>query len=693
MLYSNSSTNMSQTETLPQCSSLVNYHPIHYPSEVKNESQRKDFKQKLLEGKPETLFADLYKNGDVSNIIFYTGHPSAWHRAIVLHHPSAERKGICNGWKLQLKESEDPDTVITTINIYKTGKIMVQGNLKNFQLDFQTLKTLAGAQKEKSGPVVTLPMDPPQTTSAPPPPPHNSLAEEEQNGMERELTSNIHPLISTTMNEMRDKLAHMESELVQLQETSLQTDSLRESNKAIHQQLSTMKTQYEDTQTQLKELQHDRDTCRKELAILTELLREMQQERNDSKKEIYSLAEKLREREVTINSLNEQLQLPTNPNHPEPQIPTSPLAASPDLQQPPEVQTNPSLPYEHPAEQLLAPIVQHTSDIIFLMDSNGKFLDEKRLFPNHSVTKIRCATTNRALDLLSEEHLGSPSHIIIHTGTNDLRTQQERVATSLRAVINKASNTFPNTKIVMSTLLPRKDFHPKTILGINASMSRDCALRPNVYLAHHPTLNMDNLYDSVHLKKENISTFARTLKDTALGRIPSSNHQNNRGEDRTQAAPTGTQGPAHRRRERRAPPHQHPQHRPSQHPGHGTTRESPEHRQGTPEHLPPLHPRPSPPPNPRLPPPCSPHNGPPRPYPPHLGPPPPPRSTTMNTTGPPQPWQQDLRSAPPSQLHRPQLHERSYAEALTGAPGSRDMMDIKQMLTLICTRLTGQGPW
>ena len=38
-------------------------------------------------------------------------------------------------------------------------------------------------------------------------------------------------------------------------------------------------------------------------------------------------------------------------------------------------------------------------------------------------------------------------------------------------------------------------------------------LRPNVYLAHHPTLDMDNLYDNVHLNKENIFTFPKTLKD------------------------------------------------------------------------------------------------------------------------------------------------------------------------------------
>jgi len=60
------------------------------------------------------------------------------------------------------------------------------------------------------------------------------------------------------------------------------------------------------------------------------------------------------------------------------------------------------------------------------MDSNGKFIDEKRLFPRKNVKKIWCPNTQKALELLSEEELGSPSHIIIHIGTNDLRAQKER---------------------------------------------------------------------------------------------------------------------------------------------------------------------------------------------------------------------------------------------------------------------------
>jgi hypothetical protein len=51
------------------------------------------------------------------------------------------------------------------------------------------------------------------------------------------------------------------------------------------------------------------------------------------------------------------------------------------------------------------------------------------------------ANTRHAREQLSEYRLGSPSHIIIHTGTNDLRAQQERVATALKRVTEKVSPT------------------------------------------------------------------------------------------------------------------------------------------------------------------------------------------------------------------------------------------------------------
>nr|XP_046179275.1 uncharacterized protein LOC124010649 [Oncorhynchus gorbuscha] len=172
-------------------------------------------------------------------------------------------------------------------------------------------------------------------------------------------------------------------------------------------------------------------------------------------------------------------------------------------------------------------------EIVLLIDSNGKYVQEGTLFPKHKLAKLWCPNTRHALELLSEDRLGSPSRIIIHTGTNDLRAQQERVTTALKAVIEKASSTFPNAQVVISTLLPQNYFHPATIQQVNPGILRDCASKPNIYiyLAHHSTLDLNSLYDQVHLYKAAIPTFARTLKDVTLNHRPSTSHRSNRATD------------------------------------------------------------------------------------------------------------------------------------------------------------------
>ena len=175
--------------------------------------------------------------------------------------------------------------------------------------------------------------------------------------------------------------------------------------------------------------------------------------------------------------------------------------------------------------------------------------------------------------------LGSPSHIIIHTGTNDLRSQQEKVADSLRKITEKASTTFPTSKIIISTLLPRRDFHPHTIHRVNASISRDCALKPNVFLAHHPILGPDCLYDHVHLYREAVPILAKTLKDITFSRNLTNTQSNNwpaQTPPRPSRPPRPPIAPRHHqprlaaripRTPRPSQDHQHHQHttRPSQH--------------------------------------------------------------------------------------------------------------------------------
>ncbi len=110
------------------------------------------------------------------------------------------------------------------------------------------------------------------------------------------------------------------------------------------------------------------------------------------------------------------------------------------------------------------------------------------------------------------------SHIIIHTGTNNLRREQERVGQLICRVAEKATEIYPNTKITISTLLPRRDIHPDTIQRANADISKGCARLPNVHLAHHPSITIRDLYDHVHIRKDKVNVFCKNTERYSMGR-------------------------------------------------------------------------------------------------------------------------------------------------------------------------------
>ncbi len=82
--------------------------------------------------------------------------------------------------------------------------------------------------------------------------------------------------------------------------------------------------------------------------------------------------------------------------------------------------------------------------------------------------------------------------------------------------------TFQESWIIISTLLLRHDTPPQINYSINAEISRGCSALPNVHLAHHHHIDLQHLYDGLHLHKDGVCIFAKTLKDAALGRSPAS---------------------------------------------------------------------------------------------------------------------------------------------------------------------------
>ena len=119
---------------------------------------------------------------------------------------------------------------------------------------------------------------------------------------------------------------------------------------------------------------------------------------------------------------------------------------------PPIVNTQPPPPTNRPIT------TQNNSDTlpdnvtlnpaIFLCDSNGKFLNEKKIFSsNQEIKCFRCPRLETTRALLQDIH-DSPNVIVIHTGTNDLTASSplNDFIYDLTTLITQASKKFPHSK-------------------------------------------------------------------------------------------------------------------------------------------------------------------------------------------------------------------------------------------------------
>ncbi|KAL0170992.1 hypothetical protein M9458_035588, partial [Cirrhinus mrigala] len=291
---------------------------------------------------------------------------------------------------------------------------------------------------------------------------------------EVEINSAEHgPQLKQSVNQLRNSLSLQEVELVELREPTLSHAISSECLQHLENKLNHLTRDFEASVEELKgeicKLQKDRETLKNELkTVKQELL---------FRGEIQSLRQQTESTACTCK-----------------QRPSSPATQTTAAHSPtPESSTTTAAPLTSRAEAPEGPQEQgsdpQNAEVIILIDSNGKSINEKQLFPGHKTIKLWCPKTDTALQQLSRENLGEPSHIIIHVGTNYLRAQQERVADSVTRVAIKATQTFPTSKVVISTILPISDCHPRTIQRVNADISRRCAGMPNIHLAHHPTLD------------------------------------------------------------------------------------------------------------------------------------------------------------------------------------------------------------
>ncbi|KAI7810238.1 hypothetical protein IRJ41_023862, partial [Triplophysa rosa] len=101
---------------------------------------------------------------------------------------------------------------------------------------------------------------------------------------------------------------------------------------------------------------------------------------------------------------------------------------------------------------------------------------------------------------------GAPTHIILHTGTNDLTGRRTDVTKALS--VKTACRIYPSAKVIFSTLLPRPDIPQDIINQINREIAGVCAQLQNASIANHQRLH---LYDHIH--RDGMRLFVKILKE------------------------------------------------------------------------------------------------------------------------------------------------------------------------------------
>ncbi|KAL1261519.1 hypothetical protein QQF64_006784 [Cirrhinus molitorella] len=133
------------------------------------------------------------------------------------------------------------------------------------------------------------------------------------------------------------------------------------------------------------------------------------------------------------------------------------------------------------------------------------------------------------------------------------------------------------------------DVPPSVIDKVNEEVRHSCSSLPNVHLVHHSSIRPWHLYDGLHLNQDGVRIFAKTIKDVALGRFPTTGYKGAKRNVRLQ--PFEPSGPSSRSRppqELHRPPmtsgwsHRHQERQPyteglSQH--HGPSQQTPSYAQ------------------------------------------------------------------------------------------------------------------
>ena len=159
----------------------------------------------------------------------------------------------------------------------------------------------------------------------------------------------------------------------------------------------------------------------------------------------------------------------------------------------------------------------NTTELLFLTDSNARYLDYRRLWTLRGTRFQTCYTMEDVNQLWCDgrEQFDNLKYIFISVGTNDLEKKTaHELFTSKRKFVQKVSETYPGMKFILSEVTPRMDEIDARVKEVNTLLNQYVIGHENIFLTKNSNLRKPQNFftDGKHLKHDIIPLFASNIK-------------------------------------------------------------------------------------------------------------------------------------------------------------------------------------
>lgn len=153
------------------------------------------------------------------------------------------------------------------------------------------------------------------------------------------------------------------------------------------------------------------------------------------------------------------------------------------------------------------------SEVIIIMDSNRKYINNERFWRGHSCKIIQAGDVFAGRKVLIENDFKEAKFIYIHIGTNDIE-KIESVDNIARHIIDLgklAKHSNPNATIIISEIPVRGDYLNEHRLAVNDLMEK--GMPESIEYVKHHNITKEMLADKKHIKENYMHIVIRNMKN------------------------------------------------------------------------------------------------------------------------------------------------------------------------------------